>query len=198
MSSNTMPPQIGLVKEREPTSIGGRLAVAPALAAVIMLMPASTSTATAASGTKVVVTGIPTGNGGFTAGNHLAYETTKTLATAGAVRELRARSGLTWDELARAFGVSRRTVHAWANGTRLNQAHATRLSTTAELIDGLPQGNPERARAALHAPGPGGISPYQRLIRSFAQPGNRREGFEPWELLAREETDRSVQPSDQL
>ena len=109
-----------------------------------------------------------------------------TSATAEAVKRLRARSGLTWDELARAFGVSRRTVHAWATGTRLNQAHAARLSVLSRVVDGLTADNPEEARAALHAPAADGESLYQHLIGSLAQPGNRREGFAPWELLAAE------------
>ena len=36
-------------------------------------------------------------------------------------------SGLTWDQLGKVFGVSRRAVHMWANGGRLNESNARRL-----------------------------------------------------------------------
>jgi hypothetical protein len=68
----------------------------------------------------------------------------------------------------------------------MNQAHAERLSVLAHVIDGLAADDPTRARAELHAPAADGASLYQRLVRSLAQPGNRREGFAPWELLAAE------------
>lgn len=119
-------------------------------------------------------------------GTRLPVAQDETSATAEAVKRLRVRSGLTWDELARAFGVSRRTVHAWASGTRMNQVHAERLSVLARIIDGLAADDPARARAEFHAPAADGVSLYQRLVRSLAQPGNRREGFAPWELLAAE------------
>ncbi|MYE02765.1 MAG: helix-turn-helix transcriptional regulator [Alphaproteobacteria bacterium] len=40
-----------------------------------------------------------------------------------ALFEIRRLSGLTWQELADLFGVSRRTVHNWANGARPSAEH---------------------------------------------------------------------------
>jgi len=54
--------------------------------------------------------------------------------TAALVRDLKARSGLTWDQLASAFGVSRRAVHGWAAGSRLNAGHAESLATFSALV----------------------------------------------------------------
>jgi transcriptional regulator with XRE-family HTH domain len=126
---------------------------------------------------------LSTGIGGFSANISEPAVRNTAPATAEAIQRLRAQSGLTWDEIGRAFGVSRRTVHAWATGSKLNQEHSARLSVLAQAVDRLDAGSPELTRAALHAPEPNGLSPYQSLIRSLAQPGNRREGFAPWELL---------------
>ncbi len=167
------------------TSSGFRWAT-PAVAVSMILVPTATSTITAAQSTHVVVAGTFSDMGGFQPG-WIKQANSGTSPTADAVRRIRASSGLTWDELGRALGVSRRAVHAWANGGRLNQVHAARLGALAELVEGLGEETPERARAALYAPGPGGLSPYQLFIRSFAAQGNRREGFAPWELLAGEE-----------
>lgn len=181
---------------KEPTSIRARRVVAPALISAFLFLPGTTSTAYAISDTTFVSAGQPTGIGGFAPDTRLPATQGATPATAEAVKRLRAQSGLTWDELARAFGVSRRTVHAWASGTRLNQAHAARLSVLARVVDSLAADNPEEARAALHAPAADGESLYQRLIRSLAQPGNRREGFAPWELLAAEGEHGGDRPAD--
>lgn len=54
-----------------------------------------------------------------------------------AVRLLRERSGLTWDELAQLFGVQRRTVHCWAVGARMPSKHTARLRLlTAAVLSG--------------------------------------------------------------
>lgn len=50
------------------------------------------------------------------------------------VRTLRDASGLTWDQLARLFGVSRRTIHNWASGARLSALHAEALGQVTALL----------------------------------------------------------------
>ena len=71
-------------------------------------------------------------------------------ATAKSVRELKERSGLTWDQLAKAFSVSRRSVHGWASGARMNAANAELL---ARLTGALSQvevpGDTDATRAAI-------------------------------------------------
>jgi DNA-binding transcriptional regulator YiaG len=181
---------------KEPTSIRARRVVAPVLVGAFLFLPGTTSAVSTIRDTTFVSAGQPTGIGGFAADTRLAAAQVEISTTAEAVKRLHARSGLTWDELARAFGVSRRTVHAWASGTRLNQAHAARLSVVARVIDGLAAKNPEQTRAALHAPAADGESSYQHLIRSLAQPGNHREGFAPWELFAAEGEHGGDRPAD--
>lgn len=60
-------------------------------------------------------------------------------------------SGLTWDQLGKVFGVSRRAVHLWANGGRMNEANAEILRRFAAAVDAHQGGTPEQTRAALLA-----------------------------------------------
>ena len=57
--------------------------------------------------------------------------------------ELRRLTGMTWDALARVFGVSRRAVHLWANGGRMKDANAR------QLLGLLAQARAERAGKGL-------------------------------------------------
>jgi DNA-binding transcriptional regulator YiaG len=55
-----------------------------------------------------------------------------------AIAELRRLSGLTWDQLARLFSVSRRALHFWASGkpmTPTNEEHLQRLLSVLRTID---------------------------------------------------------------
>jgi DNA-binding transcriptional regulator YiaG len=68
-----------------------------------------------------------------------------------AISELRRISGLTWDQLARLFGVSRRSLHFWASGkapTAANEEHLHRLLAITRKID---RGTASENRAALLA-----------------------------------------------
>lgn len=168
------------------TSIGTRLAIVPPVVALIVL-GGTTNSASPPRDTRYLAAAAHTGIGGFPADMAMACCVPDQLeqpSTADTVRGLHRRSGLTWDELARIFDVSRRTVHAWANGSRMNQAHAARLSDIAASIEIFAHPSPDQTRAALHAPAASGVSPYQGLVRSLALPGNRREGFDPRQLLA--------------
>jgi transcriptional regulator with XRE-family HTH domain len=55
-----------------------------------------------------------------------------------AIAELRRLSGLTWDQLANLFSVSRRALHFWASGkpmTPTNEEHLQRLLSVLRTID---------------------------------------------------------------
>jgi DNA-binding transcriptional regulator YiaG len=108
-------------------------------------------------------------------------------ATAGTIRSLQSDSGLTWGELARLFGVSRRAVHAWANESRLTQSHTERLRAVSAAVAVHRSATPSMTRAALHSPNHGGQSAYQRLLGDAKLPTNRREGFAVSELLGSRE-----------
>lgn len=79
------------------------------------------------------------------------------------IRWLHASSGLTWEQLGRAFGVSRRAVHHWANGGRLNAANAEILAYLVALVRSLPAHTADQRRALLLAPTDQGPSVIDRL-----------------------------------
>jgi transcriptional regulator with XRE-family HTH domain len=59
-------------------------------------------------------------------------------ATQKALSELRRLSGLTWEQLAKLFNVSRRSLHFWASGqplSRFNEEQLNRLLGTLQYID---------------------------------------------------------------
>lgn len=81
-------------------------------------------------------------------------------------------SGLTWDQLGRVFGVSRRAVHLWANGGRMNEANAESLRRFAAAVASHLGSSPEETRAALLAHESG----VESVIDSFRGAQVRRPG----------------------
>jgi|GEM_PF-3162149 len=77
-------------------------------------------------------------------------------ATPNVVRQLRDRAGLTWDQLARAFGVDKRSLHNWAGGAPMNAANRERLQRLLALIAFIDRGFVDQTRAALLTPTPDG------------------------------------------
>lgn len=81
--------------------------------------------------------------------------------------DLHQSSGLTWDQMARLFGVGRRAVHGWAMGATANQHHQALAAALAKRVREL-DASPEQVKVALFAPRPGGSSIYTDLIRERA------------------------------
>jgi hypothetical protein len=80
-----------------------------------------------------------------------------------ALGELRRLTGLTWDQLARVFKVSRRSLHFWASGKPMaanNEEHLQRVLAVARKID---RGSATATRAALFAAREGGTLPFDLL-----------------------------------
>ena len=73
-------------------------------------------------------------------------------------------SGLTWDQLARTLGVSRRSLHAWAAGQRVNGANLERLSTVYRTIRAIGANSPESMRHLLFAPRLAAPSMFDDLV----------------------------------
>lgn len=82
------------------------------------------------------------------------------------VRQLHGRSGLTWDQLARLFGVSRRAVHNWAAGGRLSAANAEFLSRLSQVIADRGDSEADETRAWLLTSIDGGVSRFDMLRQS--------------------------------
>lgn len=66
-----------------------------------------------------------------------------------AVSELRLLSGLTWEQLAQLFGVSRRSVHFWVSGQPLSERNERRVHALLDLIRKVNRGDVHSTRAAL-------------------------------------------------
>lgn len=69
--------------------------------------------------------------------------------TATSVSHLHDHSGLTWDQLGKLFGVSRRAVHMWASGKRMNARNTELLGELLRLVNSAPGVTVEERRAWL-------------------------------------------------
>jgi DNA-binding transcriptional regulator YiaG len=105
------------------------------------------------------------------------------ISTSETVRSVHSRSGLTWAELATIFGVSRRSLHNWASGARLNARNASRLERISRVVEALEAETPEQARQQLVAARPNALSLYQDLVRERLGEDSG-DSFAPSELLA--------------
>lgn len=81
-------------------------------------------------------------------------------STAELVSRLREDAGLTWEQLAKLFDVSRRSVHLWASGGKMNsqnQQHALKLVS---LIDAIDRDSSQERRLAILTPDESGKSMF--------------------------------------
>lgn len=79
------------------------------------------------------------------------------------VRWLHEESGLTWEQLGRIFGVSRRTVHLWANGSGMNAANREALHEFVTLVRSVPGTTASERRRSLLVPDASGRRPLDRF-----------------------------------
>jgi DNA-binding transcriptional regulator YiaG len=70
------------------------------------------------------------------------------------VLELRRLSGLTWEELAIALEVSRRTLHHWASGKPISATNEQHLLRLLALVKHIDRGTAKRNRELLLSPAP--------------------------------------------
>lgn len=90
-------------------------------------------------------------------------------STADRIKFVHETSGLTWEQLGRLFGVSRRSVHAWAAGARLSAANAERLARVSTVVIAHRGASPEQTRARLISPADGSPSPFDSLRQSWSR-----------------------------
>ena len=81
-----------------------------------------------------------------------------------AILELRRVSGLTWDQLARLFGTTRRSLHFWATGKPLTPAHEERLHRLLATIRRLDRGSAHANRTLLLGAHDDGCIPLDLLM----------------------------------
>jgi hypothetical protein len=84
------------------------------------------------------------------------------------IKKVHADSGLTWDQLSRLFGVSRRALHHWASGGRLNATNYELLERANRVIDNLPGIGPAEKRSELLRPRSGGMSIFDEIRGAHA------------------------------
>ena len=101
------------------------------------------------------------------------------------VRWLHNESGLTWDQIGKVFGVSRRAVHMWANGARMNAANSELLAEFTAIVRGLDATDPSNRRAALLATRADGksIIDFFRARRSASETPLSETSQDPERLL---------------
>lgn len=93
--------------------------------------------------------------------------------TAAAVAELRRRSGLTWDQLAQLFGVSRRSVHFWASGKALSADNERDLFHVLDIVRSADRGEVRATRAAILEVEAGTSAFGLLTVRRFADAASR-------------------------
>ena len=98
------------------------------------------------------------------------------LSSASAILEIRRRSGLTWEELAALFEVSRRSVHHWASGKPVSASHHRRIRRMLTAIRHLDRGEAARTRDFLLAADASGTSPLDLLSASRFEEATARAG----------------------
>lgn len=72
------------------------------------------------------------------------------------VNELRRLSGLTWDQLAKVFNVSRRSLHFWASGKPLSSSSEEQLNRVLGTIQYIDRGSASLNRSLLLQPNSNG------------------------------------------
>lgn len=81
-----------------------------------------------------------------------------------AVMEIRRLTGFTWEQLARVFNVSRRTLHFWASGQKLNSFNEQQLYLLLDAIRYINRGSASLNRSILLKPIDNEKRPFDLLI----------------------------------
>ena len=124
--------------------------------------------------------------------------------TSDAIAELRRTSGLTWDQIGRLFGVSRRSVHFWASGKPMNAANEQHLLQVLDIVRRADRGDALSNRAVLFEVSADG-TPFDLLAsKRFDEagallgrgPGRRRLTLRP--LDAKAAAERAPLPPEAL
>jgi transcriptional regulator with XRE-family HTH domain len=90
--------------------------------------------------------------------------TSSTEVTQKAIHEIRKVTGLTWEKLAKLFNVSRRTLHFWASGKRLNSFNEEQLNLLLDTIRYIDRGSASLNRNLFLMPFRDGTVPFNLLI----------------------------------
>jgi DNA-binding transcriptional regulator YiaG len=148
-----------LQSDPEPSIFGSLPAGKFAASAILVLATVGTT-----SGVPLTVPTVQAARP-FTEGQALTTNPALPVSEAELVKWIKDQSGLTWDQIARAFDVSRRAVHLWANGGRVSAGNAEAIQSFTALVRGTNAATPEEARSLLLSVGSDGMSPLDRFRR---------------------------------
>jgi DNA-binding XRE family transcriptional regulator len=87
-----------------------------------------------------------------------------TEATQTVVNEVRKLSGLTWEQLALALNVSRRSLHFWASGQPLSRSHEESVNQLLSTLRYINRGSAAINRRVLLSPTSDGQVPFELLV----------------------------------
>jgi hypothetical protein len=96
------------------------------------------------------------------------------------VQFLKEEMGLTWDQMGKLFGVSRRAVHLWTTGGRMNGSNIERLGYLETNLLGI--AGDSDARRSMLFDGANGPSLYDALRADLGSRGNVVSGDVPEEI----------------
>lgn len=121
-----------------------------------------------------------------------------------AIGELRRLSGLTWDQLARIFSVSRRSLHFWASDKPMAPSNEEHLQRVLAVVRKVDRGAASANRTALVGVRKDGSGPFDLLIAgdyvrflSLLGPGNVRRVTHP-KLSDEARAARAPRPPEEL
>jgi DNA-binding transcriptional regulator YiaG len=80
------------------------------------------------------------------------------------INELRRLSGLTWEQLAKLFNASRRTLHFWASGQQINSLNEEKLNRLLGIVRYINRGSASLNRNLLLMPNSDGTLPFDLLV----------------------------------
>ncbi|NLE10841.1 MAG: helix-turn-helix domain-containing protein [Actinobacteria bacterium] len=122
-----------------------------------------------------------------------------------AIAELRGLSGLTWEQMARLLGVSRRSVHFWASGELVRASHQERVQRLLAVLRQVDRGSATENRTLLLNGCADGTLPFDVLADGRFEealelmksgPGRARPALSP--LSPEEQLARTPLPPEQL
>jgi hypothetical protein len=86
--------------------------------------------------------------------------------------QFKEQTALTWDQIARLFGVSRRAVHHWAVGGKMNSVNVEMLShLESYLVSDIPTQNPEDRNREIFALMADGKSRFEKVLSKYSSKG---------------------------
>jgi transcriptional regulator with XRE-family HTH domain len=86
------------------------------------------------------------------------------------VRWIHEATRLSWQQIADALGVSRRSIHYWTNGGNISPPHQARIRALADIVRGRAEQGPAAVRAFLLRPGADGATPLEKFVSTREAP----------------------------